>query len=89
MQGVQPEIACSVFLRQEGKIRILTDEVNRSKDIGHKARFAGEMAKEVEILSGCPDYDEHSRDCVHCHTVSLLRRKMAKLILKTSRIFGE
>ena len=89
MQEIKPEIACRVFLRQESKIKILTDEINRSKDTGHKARFAGDMAKEVEVLLGCQDYDEHNQDCVNCHTVSILRSKMAKLILKTNRIFGE
>ena len=89
MQKAKPEIACPVFLRQEGKIRIFTNEINRSKDIANKARFAGEMAKEVDLLSGCRDYDEHGPDCVHCHTVSILRSRMAKLILRTNRIFGE
>ena len=89
MQEIKPEIACSLFLRQEGKIKILTDDINRPKDTDHKARFAGKMANEVEILLSCRDYDKHSQDCVNCHTVSILRSKMAKLILKINRIFGE
>lgn len=89
MQETKPEIACLFFFQQESKIRVLTDKINRSKDIGQKARFAEEMAKEVEILLSCQDYDEHSQDCVDCHTISILRRKVDKLILKTNMIFGD
>ncbi|MFH1005972.1 MAG: hypothetical protein V1800_00540 [Candidatus Latescibacterota bacterium] len=88
MQEAKPEIACPVFLRQEDKIGRLTNEINRSKDIGHKAGLAEKMAKEVELLLSCQDHDERSLDCVSCYTVSILRNKMAKLILRIDRISG-
>jgi len=87
MQKTTPEIVCPVFLRQESRIGMLTDRINRSNSIGLKAKFAEEMDKDAKLLLRCPDYDERSPDCVNCYTVSILREKMVLLILRMSRTF--
>ncbi|MBI5025127.1 MAG: hypothetical protein HZC12_00040 [Nitrospirae bacterium] len=77
---------CPIFQKQESAIKKLTDKINKTKDISEKTRFAEELVKEVDVLLSCHDYKSENLDCKNCHTIAILRKKTANLIIKAKKL---
>jgi ABC-type phosphate transport system ATPase subunit len=86
MFAEQPEKICPVFQKQEPVIKDIIDNINRSKELTEKAKFAEKLQKEVNTLLGCPDYSGKKTDCKNCHCIANLRKKTADLILKVKKL---
>jgi len=83
------EIQCSNFHHREYRIKSITSEINSQIKLKDKSIFARDLADEVEFLLNCEDYCEHEFDCINCHTISLLRKRTADLVLKTSLVLNK
>lgn len=86
MFAEQPEKICPAFQKQESVIKDIMDNINRSKELTKKAKFAEKLQKEVNALLGCPDYSGKKTDCKNCHCIANLRKKTADLILKVKKL---
>lgn len=78
----EPTIRCRKFLDEEGKIKEITDEINRAKTYDEKAEKAQELMNEVEKLLSCEEYDKKKFDCINCHRISKVRKDTANLFIK-------
>jgi hypothetical protein len=86
MKENKKKISCSTFQKQESEIKILTDKINKAKEIQEKALYAEELQKEVDVLLSCSDYDGKRLDCKNCRFIANLRKKIANLIIKTKKL---
>ena len=86
MFAEHPERICPVFQKQEPVIKDIIDNINRSKELTEKAKFAEKLQKEVNTLLACPDYSGKKTDCKNCHFIANLRKKTADLILKVKKL---
>lgn len=86
MHKEEPKISCPTFQKQEPVLKDITDRINQASGVQEKARFAGELQKEVNVLLSCPDYDDKRLDCRSCHFIANLRKKTADLIIKAKKL---
>ncbi len=86
MEENKSKISCPTFQKQESVIKDITDKINQAKEVQEKARFSGELQKEVNVLLSCPDYDGKRLDCKNCHFIANLRKKTANLIIKAKKL---
>jgi hypothetical protein len=86
MFAEQPDKICPAFQKQESVIKDIIDNINRSKELTEKAKFAKKLQKEVNALLACPDYSGKKTDCKNCHFIANLRKKTADLILKVKKL---
>jgi len=86
MRKEVPEIKCRTFQKEEPIIKNVTDKINSVAGIREKAKFAGELQKEVGVLLSCPDYDEKNSDCEKCRFIANMRSKTAGLIMKAKKL---
>lgn len=84
----EPTIKCRKFLDEEGKIKEITDEINRAKTYDEKAEKAQELMNEVEKLLSCEEYDKKKFDCVNCHRISEIRKDTANMFIKPEETTG-
>ena len=86
MDKEKAKITCATFQKQELGIKDITDKINQAKDVKEKAKFAGELQKEVNVLLSCSDYDEKKLDCKNFHFIANLRKTTANLIIKAKKL---
>jgi hypothetical protein len=86
MFAEHPDKICPAFQKQEPVIKDIIDNINRSKELTEKAKFAEKLQKEVNALLACPDYSGKKTDCKNCHFIANLRKKTADLILKVKKL---
>jgi len=84
----EKEINCPIFLKREWTIKELTRDINEAKAVSDKAERAVHLKNEVEMLLSCEKYDQKSKDCKNCQTISTLCRQTAELLLKTGELGG-
>jgi len=89
MKKPEQEINCPIFLKREWTIKQLTRDINEAKAVSDKADRAMHLKNEVEMLLSCEKYDQKSRDCKNCRTISTLRRQTAELLLRAGELGGK
>jgi Mor family transcriptional regulator len=82
------KIQCPIdlFLRQEEEIAHLTRAINQARTTDQKAPWAQALIEAVDVLLACRQYNQASMDCRLCHNFAELRRKMATLVVKATRL---
>ncbi len=75
-------IKCPTFLEEEGKIKRITEEINRAETFGEKAERAKELVERADVLLSCKMYDKKNSGCVNCHRISTIRKGTANLFIK-------
>jgi len=86
MNEEPPKICCQIFQKQEPIIKELTHKINNTKVIHEKVKLAEEILKEVKVLLSCPDYSSEKSDCLECHFLARLRKKVADLVIKAKEL---
>lgn len=86
MEEGSVKISCAIFQKQEQEVKALTDKINKAKGVSEKARYAGELQEEVNILLNCDGYSEARLDCKTCHTIANLRKATAGVIIKAKKL---
>ncbi len=89
MTKPEQKINCPIFLKREWTIKQLTRDINEAKSISDKADRAMHLKNEVEMLLSCEKYDQKSRDCKNCRTISTLRRQTAEVLLEAKELGGK
>ena len=79
-------IKCQIFQKQNLIVRELTNKINETETIQKKAKLAEELAKEVDVLILCSNYDNKSINCINCHFISNARKKTVNLIIKARKL---
>jgi hypothetical protein len=82
MFAEHPDKICPAFQKQEAVIKDIIDNINRSKELTEKAKFAEKLQKEVNTLLACPEYSGKKTDCKNCRCIANLRKKTAYLMIK-------
>jgi hypothetical protein len=82
------EIQCLIYNSQNEKIMSLIQDINSQEKLRDKDVSARILDENVEILLNCKKYNENEYDCINCHTISVLRKRTAGLITKTSLALG-
>jgi len=81
-------ITCNRFRAKESVCATLTEQINAAQSISEKAAKAKELIEVAEELFACEEYGEGDPECQYCHSLSLLRKKTAALILKMAPLGG-
>jgi len=76
---------CSKYLQMEPRIKRLTEEINRAKNVGTKAAKARELMEIADSLLSCVNYVKGEWNCENCHRVASLRKETSQIILHVSR----
>lgn len=79
-------IGCPLFQEEEREIKTLTDRINATKKTAEKARYAGELLRETDILLECAEYDGARPDCKNCRTITNLQKATARLLVKAGKL---
>jgi len=82
MHREQDGINCSIFQQKEPIIKESTDRLNEVKDYQHKVELASDLARYVDMLLECLEYNANSLDCKNCRFISNIRKKTASIIIK-------
>jgi len=76
---------CSKYLQMEPRIKRLTEEINRAKNVDTKAAKARELMEIADALLSCVNYVKGEWNCESCHRMASLRKETSQIILHVSR----
>jgi hypothetical protein len=82
----EPGIKCGIFKTQEALIKKATQAINAVQGAIPKAQEAEKLLNEVNILLTCAEYDDKNFDCQACRSIANLRKKMAELMFRASKL---
>jgi len=78
----EQKISCSRFQEKELTVQKVTEGINQTQG-QEKLKWAKKLEAEVEPLLTCEDYDSKNLECQSCRLISQIRKKTAKVIIKT------
>ncbi len=76
---------CPVYEEKRELLEELAQEINLAAELDLKASMARTMLDEVEPLLSCRDFVEGDPNCIRCHTMATLNRRVSQVILQISR----
>jgi len=78
-------IECPIFIRVEKEMSMLTDEINKAKEIAEKSAKAQELRDKADFLLSCREYNEENWNCRNCHRIASLRKSVSEVIMHVSK----
>jgi len=76
---------CPIFSRVEKEISMLTDEINKAKEITEKSAKAQELKDKADFLLACRKYNDENWNCRNCRRIASLRKSVSEVIMQVSK----
>ena len=78
-------IECPIFGHVEKEISMLTDEINKAKEIAETSAKAQGLKDKADFLLSCHEYNEENWNCRSCRRIASLRKSVSEVIIQVSK----